>query len=134
MLTPVSESLALELKQQEEGGESVPLPETNSAVTTQSSTITTSNTQPTTKRRHNKKKSSQITSTIVPTITVPSTAATSSRKVTIIPSPPTIDEPLVTSTRSGRATTKPVRFLVTIVNGQDPSFQQVGEEDNVTPN
>jgi hypothetical protein len=133
MLTPVSESLALELRQQEEGGESV-LPESNSAVTTQSSTIMNSNGQLRTKRRHNKKKSSQIPSNIVPTITVPTSAATSSRKVAIIPSPSTIDEPLVTSTRSGRATTKPVRFLVTIVNGQDPSFQQVGEEDNVTPN
>ena len=133
MLTPVSESLSLELKQQEEGGEPV-LPESNSAVANQSSTIVTSRDKSSTKRRHNKKKSSQVSSSNVPTITVPTPAVTSSCKVTIIPSPLTIDEPLVTSTRSGRATTKPVRFLVTIVNGQDPSFQQVGEEDNVTPN
>ena len=133
LLSPVSASLALQLKQQEEGGETIPPNEPNSLPESPSTTNATISQQSTKRRRKHKKitqNSSDATITAAPTAPVVS----SSRKVRFVPSPPTTDVPGVPPTRSGRVVSKPARFLITIVNGQDLSFQQVGEGKNVTPN
>ena len=133
LLSPVSASLASQLKQQEEGGETIPPNEPDSLPGSSSTTNATISQQSTKRRRKHKKisqNSSDATITAAPTAPV----VLSSRKVRFVPSPPATDGPSVPPTRSGRVVSKPARFMMTIVNGQDPSFQQVGEGKNVTPN
>jgi hypothetical protein len=132
LLSPVSDSMSLQLKEQEEGGEHI-LDVSNTLVDQPQETIT-SNSHQSTKRQRKHKKSTTVSADMISVPVVPTSAVLSSRKVTYVPVSKTADETEAQPTRSGRVVSKPARFLVTIANGQDLSFQQVGEGKNVTPN
>ncbi len=121
----------MSLKKQEEGGEHT-LDVSNTLVNQPPETITSKSHQ-FTKRHRKHKKSTTVTAEMVSVPVVPTTAVSSSRKVTNVPASKTTDEAEARPTRSGRVVSKPASFLVTITNGQGLSFQQVGEGKNVTP-
>ena len=120
------------LKKQEEGGETIL--DVSDFMSHQPSATITSNSHQSTKRQRKHKKSTTVSAEMISVPVVPTSAVLSSRKVTYVPVSKTADETEAQPTRSGRVVSKPARFLVTIANGQDLSFQQVGEGKNVTPN
>jgi hypothetical protein len=83
-----------------------------------------SNSHQSTKRHRKTKKSTTVSAEMISVPVIPTTAVSSSRKVTYVSSSKTSDKAEAQPTR--RVVSKLARFLVTIANGQDLGFQQVG--------